>query len=178
MKEARAHYRPVLLVVDDEPVVGAVVKRLADPIGFDVLVCATAAEALTTLSRQGADMAFVDLRMPDISGIDLLRQIREMVPACEVVLMSGFGTIDSAVEAVKLGARDYLSKPLDFQRVSALLKDVRDAAARRRRLLKIESRVARELEFHGMLGRSAAMQEVFLADPAAGAPRPHRPHHR
>ena len=101
-------------------------------------------------------MAFVDLRMPDISGIDLLRQIREIVPACEVVLMSGFGTIDSAVEAVKLGARDYLSKPLDFQRVTGLLKDVRDEAARRRRLLKIESRVARELEFHGMLGRSAA----------------------
>jgi two-component system response regulator AtoC len=161
VKDLRAPYRPVLLVVDDEPVVGAVVKRLADPIGFEVLVFATAADALATLSRQGADMAFVDLRMPDISGIDLLRQIREAVPACEVVLMSGFGTIDSAVEAVKLGARDYLSKPLDFQRVSALLKDVRDAAARRRRLLKIESRVARELEFHGMLGRSAAMQEVF-----------------
>src|SRR6185295_1201299 len=65
------------------------------------------------------------------------------------------------VEAVKLGARDYLTKPLDFTRIAALLKDVRDGAARRQRLLKIESRVARELEFHGMLGRSAAMQEVF-----------------
>jgi two-component system, NtrC family, response regulator AtoC len=161
VKDLRALYRPVLLVVDDEPVVGAVVKRLAEPIGFEVLVCGSAVEALGTLSRQAADLAFVDLRMPDISGIDLLRQIREAVPACEVVLMSGFGTIDSAVEAVKLGARDYLTKPLDFQRVSALLKDVSDAAARRRRLLKIESRVARELEFHGMLGRSAAMQEVF-----------------
>jgi two-component system, NtrC family, response regulator AtoC len=153
--------RAVLLVVDDEPIVGAVMKRLAEPVGFDVVVCLSATDALATLARHPADMAFVDLRMPDINGIDLLRQIRDAVPACHVVLMSGFGTIESAVEAVKLGARDYLTKPLDFDRVTALLKDARDEASRRQRLLKIESRVARELEFHGMLGRSAAMQEVF-----------------
>jgi DNA-binding NtrC family response regulator len=153
--------RPLLLVVDDEPIVGAVMKRLAEPVGFDVVVCSTAAEAVITLARRPADMAFVDLRMPDTNGIDLLRRIRDTVPGCEVVLMSGFATIDSAVEAVKLGARDYLTKPLDFERVTALLKDVRDEAARRQRLLKIESRVAHELEYHGMLGRSAAMQEVF-----------------
>ena len=98
--------RAVLLVVDDEPIVGAVMKRLAEPVGFDVVVCLSATDALATLARHPADMAFVDLRMPDINGIDLLRQIREAVPACHVVLMSGFGTIDSAVEAVKLGARD------------------------------------------------------------------------
>ncbi|MQA31685.1 MAG: response regulator [Luteitalea sp.] len=153
--------RPLLLVVDDEPVVGAVVKRLAEPAGFEVAVCSSAAEAVTTLSHRFVDMAFVDLRMPGTDGIDLLRQIRETVPACDVVLMSGFATIDSAVQAVKLGARDYLTKPLDFERVTGLLNDVRDEASRRQRLLKIESRVAHELMFHGMIGRSAAMQEVF-----------------
>lgn len=153
--------RPVLLIVDDEPVVAAVVQRLAEPVGFDVVVCASAAEATTALALRPADMAFVDLRMPGTGGIELLRQIREALPVCEVVLMSGFATIDSAVEAVKLGARDYLAKPLDFDRVTALLTDVRDEAARRQRLLRVESRVARELEFQGMLGRSAAMQEVF-----------------
>jgi DNA-binding NtrC family response regulator len=153
--------RPVLLVVDDEPIVGAVMKRLAEAVGFVVVVCSSAVDALATLSRQPADMAFVDLRMPDTNGIDLLRQIRDTVPACEVVLMSGFATIDTAVEAVKLGARDYLTKPLDFDRVTALLKDVQDEVGRRQRLLRAESRVAHELEYHGMLGRSAAMQEVF-----------------
>jgi DNA-binding NtrC family response regulator len=153
--------RPVLLVVDDEPIVGAVIKRLAEPVGFDVGVCSSADEAIAMLSRRPADIAFVDLRMPGTSGIDLLRKIRDTVPACEVVLMSGFATIDSAVEAVKLGARDYLTKPLDFERVTGLLKNVRDEGVRRQRLLKIESRVAHELEFRGMLGRSAAMQEIF-----------------
>jgi two-component system, NtrC family, response regulator AtoC len=153
--------RPILLVVDDEPLVGAIIKRLAEPVGFEVLACSSAVEAVTTLSRRSAEMAFVDLRLPETNGIDLLRQIRGTFPACEVVLMSGFATIESAVEAVKLGARDYLTKPLDFARVRALLKDVRDEAARRQRLLKAESRVAHSLEFEGMFGRSAAMQEVF-----------------
>jgi DNA-binding NtrC family response regulator len=153
--------RPVLLVVDDEPIVGAVLKRLAEPLGFEVVVCSSAAAALAILPGHSADMAFVDLRLPGGSGIDLLRQIRGTAPACEVVLMSGFATIDSAVEAVKLGARDYLTKPLDFDRVTALLKDVQTEVARRQRLLRTESQVVRELGFHGMLGRSAAMQEVF-----------------
>jgi DNA-binding NtrC family response regulator len=153
--------RPVLLVVDDEPMVGDVMKRLAEPVGFDVVVCASADEAIAALSVRPADMAFVALRMPGAGGIDLLRQIRKTVPACEVVLMSGFATIDSAVEAVKLGARDYLTKPLDVDRATALLTDVREAVARRQRLLRSESRVAHDLEYHGMLGRSAAMQEVF-----------------
>jgi two-component system response regulator AtoC len=153
--------RPVLLIVDDEPIVGAVMKRLAEPAGFEVLVCSSATQAVAMLSRRSADMAFVDLRMPGTSGIELLRQIRDRFPACEVVLMSGFATIESAVEAVKLGARDYLTKPLDFERVTALLNDVRAEAVRRQRLLQVESSVARELEYHGMLGRSAAMQEVF-----------------
>src|SRR5882672_3950046 len=148
---------PVLFVVDDEPVVCAIVKCLADPEGFDVVVCASAAEAIAGMSERPADMAFVDLLMPETNGIDLLRQIRDTVPGCEVVLMSGFATIESAVEAVKLGARDYLTKPLDFERVTALLKDVRAEAVRRQRLVKTESRVAHELEYHGMLGRSAAM---------------------
>src|SRR5438093_8596908 len=152
---------PVLFVVDDEPVVCAIVKRLAEPAGFDVVACESAAEAIARMSERPADIAFVDLLMPETNGIDLLRQIRDTLPACDVVLMSGRATIESAVEAVKLGARDYLTKPLDFERVTALLKDVRDQAARRQRLLKAESRVAHELEFHGMLGRSAAMQEVF-----------------
>ncbi|MDQ3069035.1 MAG: sigma-54 dependent transcriptional regulator [Acidobacteriota bacterium] len=152
---------PVLLVVDDEPIVGAVLARLAEPAGFDVTRCSSAAEAMQELDRRHADIAFVDLRMPDTDGLQLLRQIRLSHPACEVVLMSGYGTMDIAVEAVKLGARDCLSKPLDFPRVNGLLRDVRDETARRQRLLEIESRVAHDLEFHGMLGRGAAMQELF-----------------
>jgi DNA-binding NtrC family response regulator len=153
--------RPLLLVVDDEPPVLKVVERLAARTGFDVITCARGADALRTLMRRPADLAMVDLRMPDVNGLELLRQIRRMVPGCEVILMTAHGAVDSAVEAIKLGAREYLTKPFDFDRLRQLLESIRMELERRAQVLALESQVARQLEFHGMLGRSPAMQEVF-----------------
>jgi len=153
--------RPLLLVVDDEVSVLKVVERLAARIGFDVVACASGAEAMRTLLRKPADLAMVDLRMPDVNGLDLLRQIRSTVPGCEVILMTAFAAVDSAVEAIKLGAREYLTKPFDFDRLKQVLEDIRAELARRAQVLALESQVARQLEFCGMLGRSPVMQEVF-----------------
>ena len=103
----------------------------------------------------------VDLRMPDLGGLDVLRAIREIDPRCQAVLMTGYASVETAVEAIKLGATDYLSKPLDFARLEQLLAGVRDDLERRRNLLSIESDVARRLEFCGMIGRGPVMQELF-----------------
>ena len=153
--------RPLLLVVDDEIPVLKVVERLAARIGFDVVACASGAEAMRTLLRKPADLAMVDLRMPDVNGLDLLRQIRTMVPGCEVILMTAYAAVDSAVEAIKLGAREYLTKPFDFERLKQVLEDIRAELERRAHVLALESQVARQVEFCGMLGRSPVMQEVF-----------------
>jgi len=153
--------RPLLLVVDDEPPVLKVVERLAARVGFDVVTCASGAEAMRTLMRKPADLAMLDLRMPDVNGLDLLRQIRSAVPGCEVILMTAYGAVDSAVEAIKLGAREYLTKPFDFDRLRQVLEAIRMEIERRAQVVALESQVARQLEFCGMLGRSPAMQEVF-----------------
>src|SRR3954467_4728190 len=153
--------RPLLLVVDDELPVLKVVERLAARIGFDVVACANGADAMRTLLRTPADLAMVDLRMPDVNGLELLRQIRTTVPGCEVILMTAYAAVDSAVEAIKLGAREYLSKPFDFDRLKQVLEDIRAELERRAQVLALETQVARQLEFCGMLGRSAVMQEVF-----------------
>src|SRR3954462_4474530 len=153
--------RPLLLVVDDEQPVLRVIERLAAKIGFEVVTCGSGADAMRTLLRRPADRAMVDLRMPDVNGLDLLRQIRSTVPGCEVILMTGYAAVDSAVEAIKLGAREYLTKPFDFDRVKQVLGEIRAELERRAQVLALESQVARQLEFCGMLGRSAVMQEVF-----------------
>jgi DNA-binding NtrC family response regulator len=154
-------YRPLLLVVDDELPVLKVVERLAAKAGFDVVTCASGADAMRMLMRKPADLAMVDLRMPDVNGLDLLRQIRKSVPGCEVILMTAYAAVDSAVEAIKLGAREYLTKPFDFDRLRQVLGDIRLELERRAQVVALESQVARQLEFCGMLGRSPAMQEVF-----------------
>ena len=152
---------PTLLVVDDEQAILNVLRDVAERVGFNVVTCATGTGALAHLRDHHADIAAVDLRMPDLGGMDVLRAIREADPDCHVILMTGQGTIESAVEAVKLGAVDYLTKPLDFQRFRELLATVRENASRRRRLLEAEQQAAESAEFWGMIGRGPAMQELF-----------------
>ena len=153
--------RPLLVVVDDEQGILDVVSRFARRTGFDVVACSGGREAITQLQTRRADVAMVDLRMPDIGGLDVIRAIREIDSNCQTVLMTGYATVDTAVEAIKLGAMDYLSKPLDFGRLEQLLTSIRDEIERRRSLLTIESDVARRLEFCGMIGRGPLMQELF-----------------
>jgi DNA-binding NtrC family response regulator len=153
--------RPMLLVVDDEPGVLHLISRFAREQGFDVSTASTGAEALEVLESRRPAVAMVDLRMPDVGGLDVLRSIRDVDPDCQVILMTAHATVDSAIEAVKLGALDYVSKPFDFERLAQLIGGVRDEIARRERLLQAESALARDLEFCGMLGRSPAMQELF-----------------
>lgn len=153
--------RPSLMVVDDEAGILDVVSRFARRAGFDVVTCSGGREAIGTLQARTADLVMVDLRMPDVGGLDVLRAIRETDPHCQTVLMTGYATVETAVEAIKLGAMDYLSKPIDFGRLEQLLSGVREEIDRRRNLLTMESDVARRLEFCGMIGRGPSMQELF-----------------
>ena len=153
--------RPSLMVVDDEAGILDVVSRFARRAGFDVVACSGGREAIGKLQTRSADLVMVDLRMPDVGGLDVLRAIRETDPHCQTVLMTGYATVETAVEAIKLGAMDYLSKPIDFGRLEQLLSGVREEIDRRRNLLTMESDVARRLEFCGMIGRGPSMQELF-----------------
>jgi two-component system response regulator AtoC len=151
---------PHMLLVDDDPVVREVVGRIASDEGFEVVCCASGHEAFDAFERAPV-FALVDLRMPEVDGLEVLRALRERVPSCSTALMSGAGTIDEAVAAIKLGALDYLHKPLDFSRLRELLGRVREDVATRRSLLEFDGDVARRLEFCGMIGRSAIMQDAF-----------------
>jgi DNA-binding NtrC family response regulator len=153
--------RPSLVVVDDEQGILDVVSRFARRAGFDVVTCSGGREAIAQMQTRRADLMMVDLRMPDVGGLDVLRAIRETDPHCQAVLMTGYATVDTAVEAIKLGATDYLSKPLDFGRLEQLLASVAEEIDKRRSLLSLEGDVARRLEFCGMIGRGPAMQDLF-----------------
>ncbi|MGE0591075.1 MAG: sigma-54-dependent transcriptional regulator [Vicinamibacterales bacterium] len=154
-------HRPRLLVVDDDPSILTLVGRIAEGEGFDVGTALTGEDALARIRRAPADVVLLDSRMPGADGLDVLRSLRELVPRCRVALMTGYGTIDSAVEAIKLGAIDYLTKPFDLPRLRALLTSVREDAAQRRAVFALERDLAQRLEFCGMVGRGPAMQDLF-----------------
>jgi DNA-binding NtrC family response regulator len=152
-----------LLIVDDDPGIPVVVERFARKLGFEVTYRSSGPEALAALSVLKPAVALVDLQMPELSGIDVLKAVRAAEPECQVILMTGNATVETAIEAVKAGALDYLTKPLDFERLRALLVEVRDSIHRREQILDVDAAVARQFEFHGMIGRSAPMQELFDA---------------
>jgi DNA-binding NtrC family response regulator len=153
--------QPLLVVVDDEQGILDVVSRFARRAGYEVVTYSGGREAISQLQTRRADLVLVDLRMPDVGGLDVLRAIRDTDPRCQAVLMTGYASVDTAVDAIKLGAMDYLSKPIDFARLEQLLASVREEIERRRNLLSIETDVARKLEFAGMIGRGPVMQELF-----------------
>ena len=153
--------RSRLLIVDDDPGVAAVVERFARKLDFDVTYHKSGPDALAALSDLKPDVALVDLQMPELTGIDVLKAVRAADPECQVILMTGNATVETAIQAVKAGALDYLTKPLDFERLRKLLVDVREGIERREQMLEVDAEVATQFEFQGMIGRSAAMQELF-----------------
>jgi DNA-binding NtrC family response regulator len=153
--------RPILLVVDDERGMIAMIERFAQSRGVDVLGCTDGRQAIAELPKWKPDVALVDMRMPEVGGLDVLKAIHDADPACQVILMTAHATIDSAIEAVKLGALDYLSKPLDLERLDGLLTGVRKTLERRQKFLAADSALASRFEFCGMIGRSPVAQELF-----------------
>ena len=156
-----ADRRPRLLVVDDEPSIRALVQRFAEREEFDVITHEGGRALLAQLATLKPDAALLDRNMPEVGGLDILRIIREVDPECQVILMTGDATVESAIEAVKLGALDYLRKPLDFERLGELLTTVRYSIERRQRLMAADSELASRIEFCGMIGRDPGMQELF-----------------
>ena len=153
----------VLLAIDNEPDVLAIVVQFAQRFGFTVVTRTDARAALAELRELKPDAVLVDLMMPDINGLDVLRAIRDIDPTCQIILMTGQPSVDTAIEAVKLGALDYISKPFDLTRLGGLLTGVCKGIERRERLLQADAVVAKTFAFCGMIGRSPAMQELFDA---------------
>ena len=152
---------PTLLVVDDDPAVLALVDRLATSMGFTVVQATSGRAALAALPVVHPDGALVDVGMADIDGFSLLREIKVADSQSQVILMTGEASINSAVQAIKAGALDYISKPFDLERLRELLITVRKSLERRETLMRIDADVARQFEFYGLIGRSPGMQELF-----------------
>jgi two-component system response regulator AtoC len=150
-----------VLIVDDERTLVRAVKAFLAEAGYEAEVAGNAEQALELLPKLRPDVVFADVRLPGMSGIDLLRRIREFDPAIAVIIMTAYGTIEGAVEAVKLGAFDYIKKPVDLEELKLLADRARETALMKQELSYYRKRAASELPFAGVLGSSPAMRAVM-----------------
>lgn len=111
-----------ILIVDDEAMIRLSLKKLFEKEGFFVLSASSGASALKILEVETPEIVFLDVRLPDTSGIDLLRTIKKVNPETVVIMITGHGGIKSSVEAMKIGACDFLEKPLDFANIGSMLR--------------------------------------------------------
>ncbi|MEM6528548.1 MAG: response regulator transcription factor, partial [Chloroflexota bacterium] len=138
-----------VLVVDDEGAIRYSVSKTLQRVGYRVSEAASGEEALEQIAEQEFDVILTDIRMPGIDGVELLRRIKDLVPDASVILMTGYASLGTAIEALRLGAHDYLIKPSSSQdikhSVSEGIKRSRNLS-RRRDLLKVIQKNLSELQ--------------------------------
>ncbi len=153
--------RSNILIVDDEAPQRTVLAGYLKKRGHTVVEACSADEAMTQLRKSAIDIVFTDVRMPGTSGHELLNQIRIAFPEATVVLITAFGTIEGAVEAMRAGAYDFLTKPIDLEALDLLIARISE-----RRQLLSENRVLKDqlverFSFKGIISQSAVMEEVL-----------------
>jgi DNA-binding NtrC family response regulator len=151
-----------ILVVDDEGPLREMLQRGLSQIGeYSVETAQNGQEAIEKIEKDIFDLVLTDLKMPEMDGLELLKMIKGTRPEIMVILMTAYGSVESAVEAMKVGANDYITKPIDFNEllihVSKAQKE--DLLLKENKLLRKE--VRKRFEFANIIGKSKKMQEVF-----------------
>ncbi|HJM42759.1 MAG: sigma-54 dependent transcriptional regulator [Nitrospinota bacterium] len=150
-----------VLVVDDEDRVRKLLTRLLQEEGCRVQVASSGREALEALEREAYDLVLTDLTMPGMSGMDLLSEIREKWSEMSVILVTAFGTVESAVEAMHKGAFHYITKPFKLDEVRIFTQRALQEGRTRRELAALRREVHQKFEYANIIGKSKAMQDVF-----------------
>ena len=153
--------RPSILVVDDEPTIGLAIERLLGARGYDVAAVQSADEAIERLRRAPAHVVITDLNLGQMSGMDLLRWVRQHAAETAVVMITAYGSEKIAVEAMKLGAADYVPKPFDNDELELVVGRVLEDMALRRDLRLFQEQAASSYRLENLIGQSAVMQRVF-----------------
>ncbi len=160
-----------VLVVDDEENLRLVLRTLLGRAGYDVRVAASAEAALADLDGFEPDFVLADVRMEGMSGIELTRALHARGSAATVIVMSAYGSLDLALEAMKAGAYDYLAKPFKHDEVLLVLKKAEEREALRRENRALRESLRKEHRFEELTGKSEAMQRVFRTlEKVAGYP--------
>ena len=150
-----------VLIVDDERTLARAIKAFLAESGYEAEVAGDGEQALGLLESLRPDVVFSDVRLPGMTGIELLRRIREFDAAIPVVIMTAYGTIEGAVEAVKLGAFDYLKKPVDLEELKLLADRARETSQLKQELSYYRSRAAQPVRFGEVIGQSPAIRGVL-----------------
>ena len=150
-----------ILIIEDDKRLREILKKILDRKGFRVDLATNGSEGIARIKQDFYDMALTDLKMPGMDGIEVLRAIKKISPKTYVIIMTAYGTIDSAVEAMRNGAFDYVTKPFKTEEISIVLEKASEDRELRRKIEDLTKKVEQTSKFDNIIGKSKAMRAVF-----------------
>lgn len=152
-----------ILVVDDELDLALSCQRLLSSKGYETSVASNAEEAAQLIQDSEPDLVIADLKMPGMSGMELLEQIKELHPDVQVVMMTAYSTVEDAVEAMRLGAYDFVAKPFTPDHLTVVVEKALAEQVLREENRSLREQLSRHYSFDNIIGRSPAMSQIFDA---------------
>lgn len=150
-----------ILVIDDDEIVRKLLAEHLGNQGYEVVVCSDGSHGLETFKNDGFEVVILDIVMPGMDGIDVLKEIQKFNPHSVVILITAYGSIRSAVDAMKSGAFDYITKPFDLDDVTFAVKRGVDISNLERENIELKKKLKNRYGFENIIGDSSAMQSVY-----------------
>jgi len=150
-----------LLIVDDEKHIREGLEKALTIDGYDVELASDGKEALAKIEEEDIDLVITDLKMPNLSGEELMKEALDNYPYLPVIILTGHGTIENAVEAMRNGAYDFITKPLNIDKLSLIVKRALENSSLKRQNRDLLNQLKKRYSFENIIGKSAPMKKVF-----------------
>jgi DNA-binding NtrC family response regulator len=150
-----------VLVVEDEDILRVSIGDDLKEEGFKVSLSKSPALALDLSDKEEFNVAVVDYKLPEMNGIEFMKKLKQIQPECEVIIMTAYGTVQTAVEAMKLGAYDYITKPFPNEELIINIKRIAEIQSLKRENIELKEQLKAKHGFHNLIGKSKSMQQIF-----------------
>ncbi|MDO8462193.1 MAG: sigma-54 dependent transcriptional regulator [Deltaproteobacteria bacterium] len=153
--------KPKILIIDDEEIIRKALDRYLTSLGYEVMTAEDGEQGIALIRQSMADVALIDMMMPKMSGIEVVRRFKEIAPSLLPIVMTAYGTIPSAVEAVKAGAYHYLTKPFELEDIGLLIAKALEHRSLREENKELKKQIRSKYRLENILGVSREIQEVL-----------------
>ena len=150
-----------ILVIDDEPVICDGCRLILSENGYEVDTRASGREGLRAFERKNYDILLLDMKLPDMDGMDILRKLHREKPDLQILVMTGYSTVSNAVKAMKLGAHDYLSKPYTDEELEIAVRKAAETKRLKEENVHLRSQLFERYDFNNIIGENARILEIF-----------------
>ena len=150
-----------ILVVDDDPEMCSLLAEVLTEEGLSVLSTGESVEASKLLKKEEFDVLITDLKMKGLKGLDLLEEAKKFAPLTPVIIITAFGTIESAIQAMKMGAYDYVTKPFQMDEIVLTVKKALENRFLKKEVVRLKKEMESRYHFHQLIGKSPSMQKIY-----------------